>query len=147
MIGTYLKERKEKKQSEDIATLTHGFSYLVTSNCPMDLNKDKKAKKLFQFYLVGAIKAAGIVVDADADMTVGMTGAALRVGVHNGFHNSRCDINYSENSIDNLIGKMADQTLNKKEENAQNQGFEDFRDYMLYKDDSVLENFYYKVAL
>ena len=49
MIGNYLKERKEKKQSEGMIKLIQGFSLLVTEKCPMDLNKDRKAKKLLNW--------------------------------------------------------------------------------------------------
>ena len=148
MINTYLQKRKEDKQAETIAKTTHAFAMLVTGNCPIDLNKDRKAKKLFQLYLVGVIDAICAGIEAPDDLTVGMTVAALRSGVMNGFYMAECDtINYSESSIQSLVRKLGKDTLTKKEDSIVNQGFNDLRDFILYKDTSVTENFYYKVVL
>ena len=149
MINTYLQKRKEDEQSQLIAKTTHAFAMGVTANCPIDLNKDREAKKLFQLYLVGVIDAICTGIEAPDDLTVGMTVAALRAGVMNGFYMAECDtINYSESSIQDLARKLGSKgKVTKKENGIITQGFNDFRDCILHKDNSVVENFYYKVVL
>tara|TARA_Y100001970_G_scaffold262041_1_gene345771 strand:- start:6060 stop:6509 length:450 start_codon:yes stop_codon:yes gene_type:complete len=147
MIGSFFKNRREDKQMDDLAEICQSFSYFVTYNCDIDLNNDRKAKKLFQYYMVGFMTVAGMLMDADPEITVGMLIAGLRVGVENGFHSSKSVINFTENSINKLVEKMANEDLNAMELDAKNQGYEDMMNFMSYKDTSVFGNFYKNIVI
>tara|TARA_B100000965_G_C19586944_1_gene756170 strand:- start:787 stop:1236 length:450 start_codon:yes stop_codon:yes gene_type:complete len=147
MIGSFFKNRREDKQMDDLAEICQSFSYFVTYNCDIDLNNDRKAKKLFQYYMVGFMTVAGMLMDADPEITVGMLIAGLRVGVENGFHSSKSVINFTENSINKLVEKMANEDLNAMELDAKNQGYDDMMNFMSYKDTSVFGNFYKNIVI
>ena len=147
MIGSFFKNRREDKQMDDLAEICQSFSYFVTYNCDIDLNNDRKAKKLFQYYMVGFMTVAGMLMDADPEITVGMLIAGLRVGVENGFQNSKSVINFTENSINKLVEKMANEDLNAMELDAKNQGYDDMMNFMSYKDTSVFGNFYKNIVI